>query len=85
MNAPLRLVFMGTPDFAVPAPESLLAWPGGQVVAVVTAPDKPAGRGRQLAASAVKQVAQRHGLPVLQPTNLKAPEFQAELRGYAAD
>ena len=81
----LNLVFMGTPDFAVPALESLLAWPGGRVVAVVTAPDRPAGRGRQLQASAVKAAAQAHGLPVLQPTNLKSPEFQAELKRYAAD
>ena len=85
MNAPLRLVFMGTPDFAVSTLESLLAWPGGQVVAVVTAPDRPAGRGRQLQASAVKVAAEAHGLPVLQPTNLKSPEFQAELKSYAAD
>ena len=85
MNTPLRLVFMGTPDFAVPTLESLLAWPGGQVVAVITAPDRPAGRGRQLQASAVKQAAEAHGLPVLQPTNLKSPEFQAELKAYAAD
>jgi methionyl-tRNA formyltransferase len=85
MNSPLRLVFMGTPDFAVPTLESLLAWPSGQVVAVVTAPDRPAGRGRQLQASAVKVAAEAHGLPVLQPTNLKSPEFQEELRGYAAD
>ncbi|MBJ6110834.1 methionyl-tRNA formyltransferase [Hymenobacter sp. BT523] len=85
MNAPLRLIFMGTPDFAVPTLESLLAWPGGQVVAVVTAPDRPAGRGRQLQASAVKAAAEAHGLPVLQPTNLKSPEFQAELKSYAAD
>ncbi|UOQ96384.1 methionyl-tRNA formyltransferase [Hymenobacter sp. 5317J-9] len=85
MNAPLRLIFMGTPDFAVPTLESLLAWPGGQVVAVVTAPDRPAGRGRQLQASAVKVAAEAHGLPVLQPTNLKSPEFQAELKSYAAD
>jgi len=76
---------MGTPDFAVPTLESLLAWPGGQVVAVVTAPDRPAGRGRQLQASAVKVAAEAHGLPVLQPTNLKSPEFQAELQAYAAD
>ena len=76
---------MGTPDFAVSTLESLLAWPGGRVVAVVTAPDRPAGRGRQLQASAVKAAAQAHGLPVLQPTNLKSPEFQAELKRYAAD
>ena len=76
---------MGTPDFAVPTLESLLAWPGGRVVAVITAPDRPAGRGRQLQASAVKVVAEAHGLPVLQPTNLKSPDFQAELKSYAAD
>jgi methionyl-tRNA formyltransferase len=81
----LNLVFMGTPDFAVPTLESLLAWPGGRVVAVITAPDRPAGRGRQLQASAVKAVAEAHGLPVLQPTNLKSPDFQAELKSYAAD
>ena len=81
----LRIIFMGTPDFAVPTLESLVAWPGGQVVAVVTAPDRPAGRGRQLQASAVKVAAETHGLPVLQPTNLKSPEFQAELKSYAAD
>ncbi|MDO7845606.1 methionyl-tRNA formyltransferase [Hymenobacter sp. M29] len=81
----LNLIFMGTPDFAVPTLESLLAWPGGRVVAVVTAPDRPAGRGRQLQASAVKVAAEAHGLPVLQPTNLKSPEFQAELKSYAAD
>ena len=81
----LNIVFMGTPDFAVSTLESLLAWPGGRVVAVVTAPDRPAGRGRQLQASAVKVTAEAHGLPVLQPTNLKSPEFQAELKSYAAD
>ncbi|WP_375437831.1 methionyl-tRNA formyltransferase [uncultured Hymenobacter sp.] len=81
----LKVIFMGTPEFAVPTLESLLTWPACEVVAVVTAPDKPAGRGRQLAESAVKQAAERHGLPVLQPTNLKSPEFQAELRSYAAD
>jgi methionyl-tRNA formyltransferase len=85
MSTPLRLIFLGTPDFAVPTLESLLAWPGGQVVAVVTAPDRPAGRGRQLQASAVKEAALTHGLPVLQPTNLKDPAFQAELKSYAAD
>ncbi|QNH63626.1 methionyl-tRNA formyltransferase [Hymenobacter sediminicola] len=82
---PLQIIFMGTPEFAVPTLDALLSWEGCQVVAVVTAPDKPAGRGRQLAESAVKQAAVRHGLPVLQPTNLKSPEFQAELKSYAAD
>jgi methionyl-tRNA formyltransferase len=76
---------MGTPDFAVPTLTALLALPEAQVVAVVTGPDRPAGRGRQLQASAVKQAALAHGLPVLQPTNLKDPAFQEELRSYAAD
>ncbi|KAA9327203.1 methionyl-tRNA formyltransferase [Hymenobacter busanensis] len=84
-TTPLRIVFMGTPEFAVPTLEALLSWPGCRVVAVVTAADKPAGRGRQLSESAVKQAAVAHGVPVLQPTNLKAPDFQDELRGYAAD
>ncbi|MGI4835348.1 MAG: methionyl-tRNA formyltransferase [Janthinobacterium lividum] len=85
MPAPLRIVFMGTPDFAVPTLEALIALPEAEVVAVITGPDRPAGRGRQLQASAVKQAALAHGLPVLQPTNLKSPEFQDELRGYLAD
>ncbi len=76
---------MGTPDFAVPTLEALLALPEAQLVAVVTGPDRPAGRGRQLQASAVKLAALAHGLPVLQPTNLKDPVFQQELRSYAAD
>ena len=85
MPAPLRIIFMGTPDFAVPTLETLLALPEAQVVAVLTGPDRPAGRGRQLQASAVKQAALAHGLPVLQPTNLKDPAFQDDLRSYAAD
>jgi methionyl-tRNA formyltransferase len=85
MPTPLRLIFMGTPDFAVPTLETLLALPEVQVVAVVTGPDRPAGRGRQLQASAVKQAALAHSLPVLQPTNLKDLGFQEELRSYAAD
>ena len=85
MPTPLRIIFMGTPDFAVPTLEALLALPEAQVVAVVTGPDRPAGRGRQLQASAVKQAALAHDLPVLQPTNLKDPAFQAELQRYTAD
>ena len=85
MNLPLRLIFLGTPDFAVSTLETLLTLPEAQIVAVVTAPDRPAGRGRQLQASAVKVVALAHGLPVLQPTNLKSPDFQTELQSYAAD
>ncbi|SNR61506.1 MULTISPECIES: methionyl-tRNA formyltransferase [Hymenobacter] len=84
-DSPLRIIFMGTPEFAVPTLNALTTWPGCEVVAVLTAPDKPAGRGRQLQESAVKQAAVQHGLPVLQPTNLKDPAFQEELRSYAAD
>jgi methionyl-tRNA formyltransferase len=85
MDLPLRIVFMGTPDFAVPTLEALLNLPEAQVVAVITGPDRPAGRGRQLQASAVKAAALTHGLPVLQPTNLKDAAFVAELKTYAAD
>jgi len=85
MPVPLRLIFMGTPDFAVPTLDALLTLPTVTVVAVITAPDRPAGRGRQVQVSAVKAAALAHGLPVLQPERLKAPEFVAELRGYAAD
>ncbi|MGB3619008.1 MAG: methionyl-tRNA formyltransferase [Catalinimonas sp.] len=79
-----RIVFMGTPEFAVPSLRALVeaGWP---VVAVVTAPDKPAGRGRKLQASPVKAYAASQKLPVLQPEKLKRPEFLAELAGYRAD
>ena len=62
----LRIVFFGTPDFAVASLKAVIE-AGGNVVAVVTAPDKPAGRGQHLQASAVKQYAVAQGLPVLQP------------------
>lgn len=80
----LRIVFMGTPDFAV-ASLSALAEAGCQIVGIVTAPDKPAGRGLQLQQSAVKQYALARGLPVLQPEKLKNGEFLAQLRELAAD
>ena len=80
----LRIIYMGTPDFAV---ESLRALVGGgyNVVAVVTMPDKPAGRGHQLQYSAVKQYALSVGLPLLQPERLKDESFLQELRSYNAD
>jgi methionyl-tRNA formyltransferase len=84
MPKDIRIVFMGTPEFAVPSLEALLQ-DGHQVVAVVTAPDKPAGRGLQLKASAVKECALAHHLPVLQPTNLKDPEFLSTLLSYEAN
>ncbi|MCA6499086.1 MAG: methionyl-tRNA formyltransferase, partial [Chitinophagaceae bacterium] len=66
----LRIVFMGTPDFAVASLDALIK-DGLQVVAVVTAPDKPAGRGLQPTLSAVKKFAVEHNLPTLQPEKLK--------------
>ncbi|WP_198672975.1 methionyl-tRNA formyltransferase [Algoriphagus litoralis] len=80
----LRLVYMGTPEFAVPALEKLVV-AGWNVVAVITAPDKPQGRGQKLVGSPVKEAAERLGLHILQPTNLKNPEFQQELRDLNAD
>jgi methionyl-tRNA formyltransferase len=80
----LRIVFMGTPGFAVASLQALVEG-GYNVVAVVTAPDKPAGRGQKLSQSAVKEYALTQSLPVLQPEKLKAPEFIEELRSYKAD
>jgi methionyl-tRNA formyltransferase len=74
----LRILFMGTPEFAV-ASLARLVDEGYNVVAVVTAPDRPAGRGQKPRPSAVKQYATEAGLPVLQPEKLRAPEFLAEL------
>lgn len=80
----LRIIFMGTPEFAVPSLE-ILVENKLNVVAVITAPDKPQGRGQKLVPSAVKECALQHGIPVLQPTNLKAPEFLEELKSYKAN
>ncbi|WP_232831893.1 methionyl-tRNA formyltransferase [Taibaiella helva] len=79
-----RIVFMGTPDFAVASLKALVEH-GYPVVAVVTAPDKPAGRGMQLKASAVKEYALSQALPVLQPEKLRNPAFLEALKGYRAD
>lgn len=75
---------MGTPDFAVASLDALVQ-ANFDVVAVVTAPDKPAGRGQKLNESAVKKYAVEKGIPVLQPEKLKNPEFIEELRSYQAD
>lgn len=80
----LRIVYMGTPEFAV-APLSALVEEGYNVVAVVTMPDKPAGRGLKIQESAVKRYAVQAGLPVLQPDSLKSDEFAAELRRILPD
>ena len=80
----IRIVYMGTPDFAVESLRALVEG-GYNVVAVVTMPDKPAGRGHQLQFSAVKQYALSVGLPILQPERLKDENFLTELRSYQAD
>ena len=80
----VRIVFMGTPDFAVESLKALVE-NGYNIVGVITAPDKPAGRGQQLNESAVKQYAVKQGLCVLQPEKLKNPEFIAELANLKAD
>ena len=79
-----RIIFMGTPEFAVASLDAILT-AGYHVVAVITAPDKPAGRGMQLTVSAVKKYALEKGLKILQPEKLKNPEFLEELRSLAAD
>lgn len=84
MSHNLRIIFMGTPDFAVPSLQALVE-AGYPVVAVVTAPDKPSGRGLQLKASPAKIYAQSQGIPVLQPDKLKNPEFLSALRAFQAD
>lgn len=80
-----RIVFMGTPEFAVPSLD-LLVENGYTPVAVVTAPDRRKGRGRKVSSSAVKEAAKRHGItPVLQPESLSNPEFADQIRNLEAD
>ena len=79
----LRVVFAGTPEFAVAS--LLAALRSAEVVAVYTQPDRPAGRGRQLAASPVKQVAMARGIPVMQPESFRPAQARAQLRAFAPD
>jgi methionyl-tRNA formyltransferase len=79
-----RVIFMGTPEFALPSLAALLE-ANYEVVAVVTQPDAPVGRGQQVRPSPVKQFAQQRGLNVLQPASLKPPEVVAQLRALAPD
>lgn len=79
----MKLIFAGTPVFAAQALAALL--PEHEILAVLTQPDRPAGRGMQLTASPVKQLALQHNLPVWQPTTLKTPDIQAELAALQAD
>lgn len=80
----MRIVFMGTPDFAVPSFEALLK-SDDQVVGVVTQPDRPKGRGQLLTSSPVKLVAQREQISLLQPTKMKDPDFLAALAAWKPD
>lgn len=80
----LKIIFMGTPEFAVEPLEALLKQ-GYNIIAVITAPDKPAGRGLKVIESAVKQAARKHGLKILQPVKFKDEIFLEELRGLNAD
>src|SRR6267378_2715945 len=82
-NNPLRIVFMGTPDFAVPSLD-ILVQNKYNVVGVITAPDKPAGRGQQLKESAVKIYARKKGLTLLQPEKLKDENFIRQLKNLDA-
>ncbi len=80
----MRIVFMGTPDFAVPSLEALLR-SDDQVVGVVTQPDRPKGRGHSLAPPPIKLVAQRASIPLLQPIKIKTPDFFDALAGWKPD
>ena len=80
----MRIVYFGTPEFAASQLEAIIS-AGYEVAAVVTTPDKPAGRGKQMHASEVKECALRHELPVLQPERLKDEAFVEQLRSYNAD
>ena len=80
----LRIVFMGTPEFAVPSLDKLVQ-AGYNIVGVITAPDKPAGRGMQLQQSAIKKFAVEKGLKILQPEKLKSQDFLQELKELHAD
>jgi methionyl-tRNA formyltransferase len=80
----LRIIFMGTPEFAVPSLE-IIVENKFNIVAVITAPDKPQGRGQKILHSPVKECAVKNNIPVLQPTNLKSPEFLDQLKSYQAN
>ena len=80
----MKIVFMGTPDFAVGALEALVE-AGHEVVAVVTQPDKPKGRGKEMQQTPVKACALKHNIEVFQPVKIKTPEAVEVLKGYGAD
>lgn len=80
----MKIIYMGTPDFAVAPLEAIIA-AGHEVTAVVTQPDKQKGRGKEVQVTPVKECALKHGIPVMQPVKLKEPDAVAELRNYPAD
>ena len=80
----MKIVYMGTPDFAVP-PLAALVKAGYEVTAVVTQPDKPKGRGKTLMPTPVKEEAMKHEIPVYQPAKVRDPEFVETLTGLAPD
>ncbi len=84
MKQNLRIIFMGTPEFAVPTLQALIDH-GENVVAVVTQPDRPKGRGRKLTPPPVKILAEKAGIPVLQPTKVRTQDFQDLLRSFSPD
>ncbi len=84
MNSNPKIIFLGTPDFAVATLQSLVE-NGFHIASVVTAPDKPAGRGLRLTESPVKQYAIKNNIPILQPLKLREPEFLKQLKSYHAD
>ena len=81
----MRIVFMGTPDFAATVLRHVAAWEGGEVVAVYCQPDRPAGRGHKMQSPPVKVVAQELGLPVMQPLNFKAEADREALAAFKPD
>ena len=84
MSLPLKIIFAGTPDFASHALAALLDSPH-QIIAVYTQPDRPSGRGRKLKSSPVKQLAERHNIPIYQPVSLKQQQDIEQLEQLAPD
>ncbi|MEA3479612.1 MAG: formyltransferase family protein, partial [Bacteroidota bacterium] len=84
MKRKLRIVFMGTPDFAVESLQAIVS-NGFDVTAVITAPDKPSGRGKKILPSAVKKYAMAENLKLMQPLNLKDEEFLGHLQSLNAN
>ena len=80
----MKIIFMGTPEFAVPSLRALIE-SGEDIVAVVTQPDKPKGRGLEIVLPPTKVLAEKHGIPVLQPAKIKTEEFFNELKKFSAD